>query len=78
MCRVSQRKLAQKRKKLIMVRYKQSARRSTSASAAGGESSFVVGRSRGSGTVRRRRPGDTEVTRKKRRMRPGKEKLFYL
>ena len=60
-----------------MVRYKQSARRSTSASAAGGESSFVVGRSRGSGTVRRRRPGDTEVTRKKRRMRPGKEKLFY-
>jgi len=58
-----------------MARYKQSGpRRSTgSASAAGGESS-VVGRSRTAGGTVRRRPGETPVRRKKRRMRPGKWK----
>mmetsp|Transcript_29076 Transcript_29076/g.32625 ORF Transcript_29076/g.32625 Transcript_29076/m.32625 type:complete len:149 (-) Transcript_29076:201-647(-) len=59
-----------------MARYKQSGpRRSTgSASVAGGESS-VVGRSRTGGSLIRRRPGDTPVRRKKRRMRPGERAL---
>mmetsp|Transcript_7650 Transcript_7650/g.18478 ORF Transcript_7650/g.18478 Transcript_7650/m.18478 type:complete len:151 (+) Transcript_7650:389-841(+) len=61
-----------------MARFKQGApRRSTgSASAAEGRGagSSVVGRSRASGTVRRR-PDETPVRKKKRRMRPGERAL---
>mmetsp|Transcript_11496 Transcript_11496/g.23721 ORF Transcript_11496/g.23721 Transcript_11496/m.23721 type:complete len:148 (+) Transcript_11496:65-508(+) len=58
-----------------MARFKQSGpRRSVGSTSAGGADSSVVGRSRTSGVVRRR-PDETPVRRRKRRMRPGERAL---